>query len=508
MIRIDETATANRDQQIRDALLNPYCYVPPQYAGIRCSFGQHKGILYVSSDAYSIKAVWEATHYRECDGQKGVLYVPENDEEAASCTSIVRVNVTATSAQQIADATGMLLPTTKIADMIWQQCAVKLPPYTDTPDARMADTSRMFKHSNRVESGKAGRQGLTCNVGKHWVLTNGLLSHPGCGANYGWYDSSAPNIAADGKTRLWQSLGFAHNLAHVDYSQTLTLVSPHMIVDEQQMLVADVMVNPELCGLISYEGPLKITRYPGVPFYDPAGMKQEASVKVVCSEQARRTMTTVPETVPAPPPSGVAKENGIKFMKARYFTAVPDSRPRDVQLVVLHVMQVPEKPKMAAAVGAYFQSEMIGADGKPRPASTHYGVDAEETVQYVREQDVAYGASGANHNGIHVEHAGYSEQDAKGWDDEYSRKELERSAILVAGICSRHGIPVVFLTAEDLLVGTPKGITTHAQITLACALAKKRGQKDSPYFKATGTHTDPGKHFPMEWYLDRVRASL
>lgn len=495
MLRIDETATTNRETQILDAITSALVRVPIEWSAIQCSCPGHTGILYVSSDAVAIRAMWNLQEKRKCDQKMGVLYVPQTEAELEQCTSLVRVNVTAKSAQQAVDALGVALPTTKIADLIRQQCGIKLPPYTDTPDSAMADTSRMVKHSGRIDAGKAGKVGLTCNVGKHWVLTNGLNTHPGKAANYGWYDASAPNIAADGKTHLWQSLGFAHNLAHVDYSQTLTVVSTEMVVDGQSMCLWDVLKSPELCGLVSYEGPVTITRLPNVPFYSPAG-----------GSSAPATPPTIPPpTMPSPPPAEACE--AIRMVKARYFTAVPRSKPRKIELVVIHVMQAAEKPNTALAVGKYFQSKMLGADGNPRPASTHYGVDAAEVVQYVEEEDVAYGAPGTNNNGIHVELAGYSEQTPSQWADEYSRTELARAAKLVADICSRREIPATFVEAETLVVGG-KGITTHAEVSRACQLAKKWGRKESPFFKATGSHTDPGKNFPLQSFMQQVTEQM
>ena len=74
----------------------------------------------------------------------------------------------------------------------------------------------------------------------------------------------------------------------------------------------------------------------------------------------------------------------------------------------------------------------------------------------------------------------------------YSTKLLELSAELVAQKCAKYDIPAVWLTAAQLRAGK-RGITGHAQVSEA--------------FKRTD-HTDPGKSFPVEAYLARVREHL
>lgn len=193
----------------------------------------------------------------------------------------------------------------------------------------------------------------------------------------------------------------------------------------------------------------------------------------------------------------------IPFVKARYFTLVPSSAPRRKDLIVLHTMENAEKPGTAMAVAKWLQTVM------PKPVSFHYGVDAADIVQCVRDEDVAWAAPGTNHNGIHIEHVGRASQTPLQWSDDFSSNELQASAELCAQLCVRYQIPVKFIPAEQLLSGF-RGITTHAEVSLACDLAQRRGQKASYFFnhkanKPLTDHTDPGKFFPMSRYLDLVQ---
>ncbi len=54
----------------------------------------------------------------------------------------------------------------------------------------------------------------------------------------------------------------------------------------------------------------------------------------------------------------------------------------------------------------------------------------------------------------------------------------------------RHELPIVFVDRHGLDRGD-KGITTHNEVTRS-------------NLSDRGSHTDPGKNFPMDWYLGLV----
>jgi N-acetyl-anhydromuramyl-L-alanine amidase AmpD len=145
------------------------------------------------------------------------------------------------------------------------------------------------------------------------------------------------------------------------------------------------------------------------------------------------------------------------FMPARNFTR---AARKDVDLVVVHTMEAPEKGETAENVAAWF------AGSTAPKASAHYCVDGDTIVQCVRDEDVAWHAPGANHDGVGIEHAGYARQSQADWDDEYSTRMLERSAELTADLCARYRIPPVWLHPADLLAGR-RGITSHFNVSRA-----------------------------------------
>jgi N-acetyl-anhydromuramyl-L-alanine amidase AmpD len=145
-----------------------------------------------------------------------------------------------------------------------------------------------------------------------------------------------------------------------------------------------------------------------------------------------------------------------------------------------------EKPTSAEALGSW-----VSGPHAPE-ASWHFSVDADSIVQSVEIKDVAWHARGANRHGIGIEHAGYARQSEEEWHDEFSEAMLRRSARLVAKLCKDHGIPVQYVDAEGLKRGD-RGITTHHAVTLA--------------FRKSD-HTDPGEHFPLDWFLGLVRQEI
>lgn len=180
-----------------------------------------------------------------------------------------------------------------------------------------------------------------------------------------------------------------------------------------------------------------------------------------------------------------ALEDGyIPFVQAKNFTPLwPSARP-GVDLIVIHTMEAPNVPKTAQNVASWF------AGSSAPQASAHYCLDAESTIQCVRESDVAWHAPGANRNGIGIEHAGYAKETPQDWGSDRNLALLERSARLAAEIAARWKIPVVRLKAEDLRQGNARGFTGHVDVTDGL-----NGGKG---------HVDPGPGFPWDSYLARV----
>ena len=171
------------------------------------------------------------------------------------------------------------------------------------------------------------------------------------------------------------------------------------------------------------------------------------------------------------------------FVQARNFTR---GRASPIEVLVIHAMEADEKPETAEAVARWF----AGPDAPQ--ASAHYCIDVDSVVQCVRDEDVAWHAPGANHNGLGFEHAGYSRQTTADWDDAYSHALLWRSARLLASKCAQYDLPAIWLSPDDLRAGR-HGITSHLNVTLAFHRSD---------------HTDPGPNFPVDRYMTWIRRVL
>jgi len=252
----DAHARSTREALVLDAVRSGVA-LPIDWLPVQLEASGHAGTLYVAADTLRF-------------GEDGPNADPGDWDW-------VRIALTATAAQQVADLLGVLLPTDRIADLVFAQADVVLSPHTQA--VVTASTGAMLAHHALIEAERKGRTGLLATVGKEWILGNELYpaGHPvhplgPLGAiNYGWHTTGPARPQAGpfqgrGGFVVWQTRGFRHDRAHVDYSQWVPrLVHPRMMVDGIERATAEVMMDPALAPLVSYDGALKGTRYPGVP---------------------------------------------------------------------------------------------------------------------------------------------------------------------------------------------------------------------------------------------------
>ncbi len=156
---------------------------------------------------------------------------------------------------------------------------------------------------------------------------------------------------------------------------------------------------------------------------------------------------------------------------------------RAIGVVVIHTMEIAERPDAAEICARWFKTPVSRV-------SAHYCVDADSVIQCVREKDIAWHARGGNTDSIGVELAGFASQTRRDWADPYSAAVLDRAANLVADVCRRRRLPVRWVVADALVAGR-RGLTGHNEVSEAFE------QSD---------HWDPGDGFPVEAFVDRVRA--
>lgn len=171
--------------------------------------------------------------------------------------------------------------------------------------------------------------------------------------------------------------------------------------------------------------------------------------------------------------------------RAKNFT--PHANPREIRLIVIHTTQNAEASGVARKVASWF------AGPNAPQASAHYVIDDLEVFQLLEDYEIAWGAPGANHDGIHLEHAGMAGQTLEEWQDAYSLGELRNSADLVRALCEIHELPMKRLTVAQVADGVSKGICGHVDVTNAF-----------PNAKGSHHHVDPGPHFPWDDYIKMV----
>lgn len=200
----------------------------------------------------------------------------------------VRVMVDATTEQRIADMVGGMLLTPKLADLIFMQSNIRLPPMPHSAwveSGTMTTTAHMVEQSKLIDAAIVKQVGsiddaaykIVSTVGKHWVITNELgRAKAGKAQNYGWHmvgtsGEAAVTNAIDPKTgkplRVIQGPGLAHDRLHTDYSQNCVLVAKRCIVDGRDTTLSAVLSAPALAPLASHQGVVRTLRQPGVPEY-------------------------------------------------------------------------------------------------------------------------------------------------------------------------------------------------------------------------------------------------
>jgi hypothetical protein len=155
------------------------------------------------------------------------------------------------TAQRLADRLGLLLPTKKLVDAINAAATVKLAPSPLPPGPQMMSNDYYRRHHEAIEKQRAGRAGLIGGHKKDVVVTNRLVARPDRVAIYGWHQLDGRPI---------QPLSLVHEASYADYSHGIRFVQPTMVVEGQERALADVARDPELCALVSDEGPLRSMR--------------------------------------------------------------------------------------------------------------------------------------------------------------------------------------------------------------------------------------------------------
>jgi hypothetical protein len=188
----------------------------------------------------------------------GTFFVAPDYLAIGADTNYLFTPVSPDTAQRIADRLDCTLPTRKMVDAIDAAATVKLEPCPIPPSAAMTSVPVFIQYNQAVWAQRMALTNryplgvLVAGDKKDLVLTPRLVRATNNVAIYGWHHTNGVPI---------QPLFCGHAWWWVDYSQGVRLVSRTMLVNGAEKSVADVLADPNLCGLISDEGVITNARY-------------------------------------------------------------------------------------------------------------------------------------------------------------------------------------------------------------------------------------------------------
>ena len=168
----------------------------------------------------------------------------------------------------------------------------------------------------------------------------------------------------------------------------------------------------------------------------------------------------------------------------RTYRAVHSSGKRPLDVITLMVLH-DEESSTALSAAVWFTNPASGG-------SATLCLDDLRCYRTLGDDDIPWGAPGANYRGLHFEQAGYAAWTRNTWLTQH-HATIDRCAFKVAFHVKRYrgnGCQVKFLDHAALASGNLKGITTHAECTKAFG----------------GTHTDPGADYPIDVFMARCEA--
>jgi len=194
------------------------------------------------------------------DGTNSITYLVTPDVLClGSDADYVRMPMNPHTAQSIANQYDCTLPTTKIANCIWQAAVNRLPPAPWGPpyDGDMQKTYRIGVHHTTINNQLIGKDphALISGHKKDIVLTNHLYpNNPNRRvAIYGWFMLTGTPIQGLNPT--------SHEDTYEDYSHGVRLIANDVTINGNPARMSDIFNSSSLCHLVSDEGCLLFQKY-------------------------------------------------------------------------------------------------------------------------------------------------------------------------------------------------------------------------------------------------------
>lgn len=175
-----------------------------------------------------------------------------------SDSDFVRVPLTPTTAQAIADSFRCFMPTPKLVDATMLRSTGRLDPIPYAPVGHNNElVSQFVRHNNDISTAMQNEDiqpgELISGIKKDVVITNRIKNNRNYVAIYGWHYKNNTAI---------QPLYTGHIKEYVDYSHGIRLISNNMTVDGMQMSAQEVLRDSLLYKCLTRET-LPITQ----PYY-------------------------------------------------------------------------------------------------------------------------------------------------------------------------------------------------------------------------------------------------
>lgn len=226
--KYSEEPSASREELVLKGVSEGWLFC--QWLPIESNYNGHHGRFWVGDDAVRLE-------------ENGQRFRPQGSARLL---------------QKVADLMGGSLLTDKLMDLSYEQADAKLDACTLKAGPKMESKQYSIDFNNAVEEKRAGKTGLIRDCGKTWMLHNGMATGAGA-VNCGFYSKDAI-YRSPGGFKLWQNAGTKHNALHADYSQVILIMNQICQIDGEDMNIADVICNKDLCGLVSYYGVIKFSR--------------------------------------------------------------------------------------------------------------------------------------------------------------------------------------------------------------------------------------------------------
>ena len=196
-------------------------------------------------------------HFPEFFKNFNPINIDHNGNEITLCVSpdylalgqnadFVRFPLGLSKAYELLGSYGMILPTRKIVDLIYEQADLRVAPRFMTASPQMSSTDYINQHNNRIRTQVSDLNfDILAGHKKDVVISNRLNTRPNRIAIYGWHEAIGDPI---------QPLSTIHHKEYADYSHGIRFVSQVAFLNGNEINIKDLLTDSRYSGALSDEG--------------------------------------------------------------------------------------------------------------------------------------------------------------------------------------------------------------------------------------------------------------